>query len=356
MSLWWRIKDRGRSLRNGPPLSCAAFHVLHPESRCLSAFHNGWLGVKVIMRKLVTIDCNYLYPEFAAAYLMMEDRRALFIENNTSRALNRMLSALQTEDLVPDQVEYLIITHVHLDHAGGTSALVRHCPNATVLAHPKAAKTIIDPSRLIASAKKVYGEREFDELYGEILPVDKDRVRVISDGETLNFGNRTLRFFYTEGHATHHFCVHDSGTNGVFTGDSFGLRYPALQKQGLFILPSTSPIDFDPVEAKLSLQKILETGAERAFVTHFGEVRQMKEAKDQVMEHLDAHERILEQAKTTELSGKALADFCEEKVRRHFVDFFEKKRWQVDSKAWDLLKLDIELNAAGIAFRAEAWR
>ena len=312
------------------------------------------------MGKLITIDCNYLYTQFAAAYLMIENGRALFIENNTARAVDILLKALADAGMSPAQVDYLIITHVHLDHAGGTSALLKQCPNAKVLAHPKAAKRIIDPSRLIESAKKVYGEAQFTSLYGNITPVDPARVRAMEDGESLAFGSRSLSFFYTKGHATHHFCVHDTGTNGVFTGDSFGLRYPALQKHGLFIFPSTSPIDFDPVEARVSIQKIVDTGADRAFLTHFGELGDIENARDQLLAHLDAHERLLDEATDIGLGGKDLTSFCEMKLKEYFADFFERRNWPLSPEAspesWKLLNLDLELNAAGIAYVAQKRR
>ena len=182
---------------------------------------------------------------------MVEKDQAAFVDTNTTHSVPLLIEKLRTLGLSPEAVSYLIITHVHLDHAGGASALLKLCPNATLLAHPKAARHMIDPSKLVTSAKKVYGEAQFDQLYGAIDSIPKERVQVIEDGEVIAFGTRTFQFFYTRGHANHHFCIWDSASNGVFTGDSFGLAYPALQKRGLFIFPSTSPTDFDPDEARL---------------------------------------------------------------------------------------------------------
>lgn len=306
--------------------------------------------------QVITIDCDYVMPEFAAAYLMVEGSRALFIENNTAHAVPKLLAALKRTGLSPEAVEYLIITHVHLDHAGGTSALLKHCPNAQVLAHPKAAKAIIDPSRLVASAKRVYGEANFAALYGELSPIEAVRVRALDDGATIRFGERTLSFFYTKGHATHHFCIHDSGTNGVFTGDAFGLRYPALQSRGLFIFPSSSPIDFDPPEARLSIDRIVGTGADRAFLTHYGEVAELRTAREQLLLHLDAHARALDEAQASSLSGAPLVALCEKRLREHFARYFEQHGGDPGKAAWEVLKLDIEINAQGIAYVAEKRR
>ena len=180
---------------------------------------------------IVTIDTHYLgRSEFAAAYLIVDGDRAAFIDNNTNAAVPRLLAALDDHGLTPAQVAYIIITHVHLDHAGGTSALAAACPDATVIAHPRAAPHVIAPERLVESASAVYGATEFKRLYGTIEPVPADRVRSMEDEEVLAFGARELTFLHTRGHANHHFCVADSATGVIFTGDAFGLAYPALQR------------------------------------------------------------------------------------------------------------------------------
>jgi glyoxylase-like metal-dependent hydrolase (beta-lactamase superfamily II) len=287
-----------------------------------------------------TIDCHYLRPRFAAAFLVVEQGRAAFIDNNTSLALPYLLEALKAQNLKPEAVDYLIVTHAHLDHAGGTSALLNICKNAQVLAHPKAARTLIHPERLIQSAKKVYGEDKFHALYGEISPIPESRVRAVQNGETIAFGERTLSFVYTLGHASHHVCVHDSKSQGVFTGDSFGLCYPEIQNQGLLILPSTSPIDYDPVQAKKSVDQICSLKPKRLFLTHFGEVAEVSKAKDVLLENLDVHEKLFFWAKDHLDLGPELSQQIEKKLKSLYFDYA------------DFLKLDLELNAQGIAFAA----
>jgi glyoxylase-like metal-dependent hydrolase (beta-lactamase superfamily II) len=305
---------------------------------------------------LVTIDCQYLQPRFAASYLMIEDDRALFIETNTAHSVPILLKSLSKHGLLPEQVEYVIITHVHLDHAGGCSTLMRACPNATLLVHPRASRHMIDPSKLIASAQKVYGVERFAELYGVIESIRAERVREMQDGEVLRFGSRELRFIYTRGHANHHLCVYDSGTDGVFTGDAFGLAYPVLQNKGLFIFPSTSPTDFNPTEARLSLEKIVNTGATRVYLTHFGEVRDIKAAVAQLREHLDFCEQLLQEAiqsaLTSALSEEALSLICAKKLRKYFDGVLRTRGIEPTKEIWELLKLDLDLNAAGIAYVA----
>ncbi|MCX5794833.1 MAG: MBL fold metallo-hydrolase [Elusimicrobia bacterium] len=302
-----------------------------------------------------TIDCQYLHPRYAASYLLVEGGRALFVDNNTARAVPLLLERLGQEGLTPEQVDYAIVTHAHLDHAAGSRALVDACPNATLLAHHKAAGHIIDPTRLIASAKKVYGEKAFDELYGAVAGVPESRVRSMQDGEVLRWGGRELTFLHTRGHANHHVCVYDPASGGIFTGDAFGLAYPDLQKGGLFVFPSTSPTGFQPAEARASIERILKTGAQRAFLPHFGELGELPAAAEQLFEHLDFSARLLEDAVHSGVNDAELAGFCEAALREHFRSALERLGI-AQAKTWDMLKLDIELNAAGIAHAARRKR
>ena len=190
------------------------------------------------------IDCHYRMPNLAAAYLMVGDGRAAFVDNNTRFAAPRLLDALARRGVSREAVDYLIVTHAHLDHAGGTAEMLKHCPNAVALAHPKAARNLIDPSRLIQGSIAVYGAETYYKYYGEVEAVPEDRIRVIQDGETIAWGGRELRFFHTLGHATHHMCIHDTGENAVFTGDSFGLGLNEAVRPGPpFNVCTSSPVD-----------------------------------------------------------------------------------------------------------------
>ncbi|HTP65704.1 MAG TPA: MBL fold metallo-hydrolase, partial [Geobacteraceae bacterium] len=156
-------------------------------------------------RTIRTIDCQYVRPGFAASFLVHEEGEAYFVETNTSHALPYILEALRKERIACSGVKWIAVTHVHLDHAGGVSALLDACPEATVLAHPRAARHLIDPAKLVASAKVVYGEELFARLYGDVLPVPAERVRTVEDGEEIPFSGSKLRCIHTRGHANHHF-------------------------------------------------------------------------------------------------------------------------------------------------------
>ncbi len=305
-------------------------------------------------REIITIDCNYIVPKFAAAFLMIEGDSAAFIENNTVHAQGYLLDALSDQGLTPEQVEYIIITHVHLDHAGGTSSLAEKCPNATVIAHPKAARHVINPERLIKGAAAVYGEEMFNKLYGTIQPVDEARVRSMEDGETLPFGDTELHFIYTLGHATHHFVVHDASRRAVFTGDSFGLQYPMVQGGSRpFIFPSTTPSDFDPDEMLASIDRILETGAEHAYLTHYGRAWDIREAGDMLKENVTRMKDIYLEAIESTLTGDELTRFCRKGVSDFFDTEINERNIVLTDEMKKLIEVDTDLNAQGIAFSAK---
>jgi glyoxylase-like metal-dependent hydrolase (beta-lactamase superfamily II) len=306
---------------------------------------------------VTTIDCNYLYPGFAAAYLIIEGDRAAFIDNNTVHAAPRLLAALRENNLKPEQVDYIIVTHVHLDHAGGTSVLVKECPDAIVLAHQRAARHIIDPARLIQGATAVYGESEFKRLYGSIQPVDEKRVRVVEDGEIIELGKRSFTFIYTLGHAKHHMCVYDSGTNGIFTGDALGLAYPILQTGSeLFVFPSSTPTDFDPDKYDDGLDAILNTGADLAFLTHFGPLREIKRAAEMMKNYLNSMRNTITEALDQGLEGDVLKSYCRRIISEFLRIEVEKRGLTYSSELENFLKMDVKINSLGIAHAVEKSR
>ena len=310
------------------------------------------------MSRIHTIDTHYLgHAKFAAVYLLIEDRKAIFFDNNTNAAVPRLLQALENQGLAPEQVEYLIITHVHLDHAGGTSAMAQACPNATILAHPRAAPHIINPGKLIASASAVYGQDEFERLYGHIEAVPADRVRVMDDEESLSFGSRELRFLHTRGHANHHFCIVDSGSEAIIAGDAFGLHYPALQRAGTFAFPSTSPTDFEPEPARASVQRLVDERPRCIYLTHYGAVTDIDTAAGQLIRHLDFAERLRDEAEGSDFADEALEAYCRARLHDYFSGLLDALgSVSHDATLRALIQLDIDLNAQGIAFAANKRR
>jgi len=300
--------------------------------------------------RLRTIDSDYLGPGFAACYLRVQGDEAAFVETNTAHAVPRLLAALRDEGLDPKQVRWVIVTHAHLDHAGGASALLRACPEATLVAHPRAARHLIDPSRLVASAKSVYGEETFAKMYGTLDPIPAERVRTVEDGDTIDLGGATLRFLHTRGHANHHAVVHDPERRTVYTGDTFGLAYPRLQRAGRFAFASTSPTDFDADEARKSVDLVLALGTPTACLTHFGEMDQLGVMAEQLRRWIDRSQALFE--KVPSLDPAQAEDVLAKELTAAMQQEADAVGLSLDQDDWKLLDMDIRLNAQGLVFAA----
>ncbi len=299
------------------------------------------------MRETVTIDTKYMgVSEHTAAYLMCEGDEAMFVDTNTEHAVPRLLAALEREDMRPEQVRYVFVTHAHLDHAGGAWSLMRACPEATLLAHGRAAPHLIDPTKLVASATKVYGAEPFARLFGEVREIEASRVRVLEDGEALTWGQRQMTFFETRGHANHHLSMYEASEGAVFTGDSFGLVYPWLDGPALV---SSSPTDFDALAGMRSLEAIAGTGARRAYLGHFGGHAGLAAQATELREQLVFYGALVEQVDEEGLEGEALDARCAREVRGLFEDVLLSGR-AVSREHWAWLETDIALNADGVAF------
>ncbi|MFO0608766.1 MAG: MBL fold metallo-hydrolase [Polyangiales bacterium] len=304
--------------------------------------------------RCLTIDCDYLAPQLAAAYLRVQGEEAAFIETCTAKNVPALLAALAGEGLRPEQVRYVIVTHAHLDHAGGASALMAALPNATLLAHPRAARHLIDPSKLVASARAVYGAERFEALYGTLSPIDAARVTSLDDGATVPLGDATLTFLHTRGHANHHFVVHDPAYDAVFTGDAFGLVYPRLQREGRYAYPSTSPTDFDADEARASIDRIVKLGTARACLTHFGELTDVAAVGAQLRAWIDVSEALMKEAVALPAAE------AEAHIKAGLVARFAATAADVglmfDEGDRQLLAVDLDLNAQGLAWAASKLR
>lgn len=222
---------------------------------------------------IFAIDAEYLYPGHAAAHLIIDSGRAAFVDVGTNDSVPYLLAALAELGVAREAVDYLLLTHVHLDHAGGAGALMRQLPNARAVLHPRGAPHMIDPTRLITGSKAVYGEERFGRLYGELLPIPATRVQVVQDGERVRLGGRELELLHTPGHAAHHYVVVDAAHDSIFSGDTFGISYRALDTAaGPFITPATVPTQFDPEQHLASVDRMLGYHPESIYLMHFSRV------------------------------------------------------------------------------------
>jgi len=222
---------------------------------------------------LWAIDTGFHRDRFDAAYLVADGGRAAFIDTGTAFALPRLLGALEALGLPRSAVDFVIATHVHLDHAGGVGQLMQALPGAQLIVHPRGARHLIDPTALWQGALAVYGPAQMARAYGTLLPVAAERVRTTADGETIALAGRPLQFAHTPGHALHHHCIWDERSGGWFTGDNFGMAYPEFNVGGrAFIFPTTTPVQFDPAAMRASIARLMAMAPRQMFLTHYSRI------------------------------------------------------------------------------------
>jgi glyoxylase-like metal-dependent hydrolase (beta-lactamase superfamily II) len=205
------------------------------------------------------------WERVTAGYLV-EGPEPVLIETGSQTSVPALVAALHDLGVDAADLAGIAVTHIHLDHAGGAGDVARAFPNATVYVHPKGARHLADPTKLVASAAQVYGDL-LDTLYGRLEPTDGDRIHALEDGETITVGpDRTLTTVDSPGHAKHHLALHDSGSGLLFVGDAVGVRLPDAG----VLRPSTPPPDFDLDQAIDSLHKFAARRPTGIALAHYG--------------------------------------------------------------------------------------
>jgi glyoxylase-like metal-dependent hydrolase (beta-lactamase superfamily II) len=229
------------------------------------------------------------------------------VETGSQSSVPALLEALDGLGLGPDDLAGVAVTHIHLDHAGGVGELARDFPNATVVVHERGARHLIDPSRLVDSASRVYGPL-LDSLYGRMTPVPEDRLIAAADGFRVDVGNgRALLLVDSPGHAKHHHAVLDEHTGTLLVGDAVGVLLPDLG----VLRPATPPPDFDLEQAVHSLHRFAELRPEHMVLTHYGPVADaqatLAEAEDMLHGWVEVAERVIEDAADAGIDDVAAA-------------------------------------------------
>lgn len=294
---------------------------------------------------LYLIDTGFHAPRFAGSWLLVDGGRAAFVDTGPNPGIERLLAALDAIGLARDAVDWVIPTHVHLDHAGGVGRLMAALPVARALVHPRGARHVIDPAALYEGALAVYGQAEMDRSYGRLEPVAADRVVASSDGMTVEVGRRRLECIDTPGHARHHHCVWDEASRGWFTGDTFGLSYRHHDTAaGALILPTTTPVQFEPPALRASIERMLERQPRWMYLTHFGRVGDVARLARSLLQQVDAMVAIGDAHRDAPDRDARLRDaltaYCRDLLAAHGVADVET--------AIELLELDIRLNAQGL--------
>jgi glyoxylase-like metal-dependent hydrolase (beta-lactamase superfamily II) len=304
-----------------------------------------------ISEGLYCLETGLYRHGLAACYLVRSADRLAFVDTGAENSVPGLLGVIADLGLTPDHVDYVIPTHVHLDHGGGAGGLMAACPNARLVIHPKGATHMIDPSRLIAGSTAVYGEEAFARDFGAPVPIPEERVILGEDGATYDLGGRSLRFLDTPGHANHHGCIYDETSRGFFTGDTFGISYREFDTDaGPWLFAPTTPVAFDPDAWLASLDKLMSYEPQVMYLTHYGPVQDPARLVNDVRASIQA---LAEIALTEEGRAdpdresrlqRAVSAYLTAGARAHGVALS-------DDAIAELLSLDIDLNAQGL----EVW-
>jgi glyoxylase-like metal-dependent hydrolase (beta-lactamase superfamily II) len=303
---------------------------------------------------ITAVDTEYVRPGLAAAHIIQQAGRAAFVDVGTSHSVPYLLAALERLGVPLATVDYLFLTHVHLDHAGGAGTLMRALPNAKAVLHPRGAPHLIEPGKLIAASKVVYGEEQYRALYGEIVPIPAERVLVTQDGQRIALAAREFEFIHTPGHALHHHCVVDLQYAGIFTGDTFGLSYRELDTQkGAFVVATTTPTQFDPDQLVASIERMMAYRPEALYLMHYSRVTDVPrlgaELKVQVRQIADIALRNADAPDPKAAMADEMRTLWLRLARQHGVTLPEAR---ID----EVLGTDVELNAQGLVAWVERQR
>ncbi len=284
------------------------------------------------------------WAERTGTYVIAEEELTL-VETGPSPSVPYIKAGLARLGYTTEQVKYIIVTHIHLDHAGGAGLFLKDCPNAKVVVHPKGARHLVDPSRLIAGARAVYHD-DFDRLFDPIAAVPEERILIRGDGDTLKIGEDcVLEFLDSPGHANHHFSIYDPVSRGMFTGDTAGVLYPQLKKEGIhLVLPSSSPNQFNPDAMLASLSRFEARKLSRIYFGHFGMTEQVDDAYRQIREWLPV---FVEEGNATLAAGQGY-DELSRKLFERVSDYLQSQGISDDHEVFEVLKLDLQVCSMGI--------
>ncbi|PLR97465.1 MBL fold metallo-hydrolase [Bacillus sp. T33-2] len=306
------------------------------------------MPVEIAENVFLIDDFDLQMEERTGTYVLNEEQLTL-IETSASPSIPYVLKGLEALGFSPVQVNYIIVTHIHLDHSGGAGLMLKHCPNAKIVVHPKGARHLADPSRLVAGARAVYGDK-FDELFDPVLPVPEDRIITKADRDTLEIGaGCTLSFYDTPGHANHHFSIHHMSLNGLFAGDTAGIYYPQLHRAGIELyLPSTSPNQFDPEKMLKSLALYKDLAVEKIFFGHFGMSVNTEEVYRQISWWLDVFVKESQSALLVAMDANEAIQETSTRLKEAVFDHLKEMGINESDPVFGLLALDLDVSSMGL--------
>jgi glyoxylase-like metal-dependent hydrolase (beta-lactamase superfamily II) len=293
---------------------------------------SGIVGVDTFMAGRPTVTSGYL----------IRGREPALVETGPTTSAEAVKTGLSSLGLDAQDLAHIVVTHIHLDHAGGVGRLSTSFPSATVWVHERGAPHLADPTKLVSSAARVYGQERMHSLFGPVDPTPAQRIRPIDEGDVIDFGDRSLAVMYTPGHASHHVSLVDSATGAVFTGDALGVHLPDVR----VLQPATPPPDIDVELGVRSIERIREraTSAGLLLFSHFGPVSEVEELCEIAAARLRKWAGIVREAmdETTDLDRitelldhGTVGEFTERGLKRSEIDRFD-------------ILADMRSNAAGL--------
>lgn len=304
--------------------------------------------VEQINSTIYCIDCHDLQREKRTGCYVMEGNKVTIIETSASPSIPYILKGLEELNINLHDIENIIVTHIHLDHAGGAGLLLEKCPNADVIVHPKGARHLEDPSRLIAGARAVYGD-DFDDLFNPIVPIPKDRLKVVQHGEQLVLENRTLTFYDSPGHANHHIAIHDSLSNGIFTGDTAGMYYRELDNSPIqLFLPSTSPSQFNPTAMEQSIALFESLNPDCIYFGHYGHSDNPTELFKQLRHWLPIFIECGRLAVNESTDTNDRMKIATDLLMNRFTEYLSSRNIPQEHPVYNILQLDAKVSSMGI--------
>jgi glyoxylase-like metal-dependent hydrolase (beta-lactamase superfamily II) len=294
------------------------------------------------------IDSGYVRPRMDALHLVVHAGRGALVESGTGYSVPAVLAALEACGLAPADVDWLLLTHVHLDHAGGAGALMQVLPNARLVVHPRGLRHMVEPSKLWAGTVAVYGEAFARQVYGELVPVPVERTLAADEGLRIDLAGRVLEVMDAPGHARHHVCYFDRVSNSWFTGDAFGLSYRETHvAERAFVFPATTPVQFDPVAMHATIDRLMVRQPEGMFLTHYSRVSEPARLA------ADLHRLIEAFVEIAVASANVAADMQVRLIRAALETLLRREAatqgWAVQgNEAVALYANDLELNAQGL--------
>lgn len=275
------------------------------------------VDIKEIGENIYLIDdLLYSIPEWGSVYLLNEEKKAIVDTGPTTSAW-AVMEGIEKLGVGADEIDYLIVTHIHLDHAGGAGRLLQDMPRARVVVHHRASRHLVAPDRLVRSVAEVQGEVMMAKI-GEVVPVDGDRVHPVAENDEIKLSaGQVLRFLETPGHAPHELCILESRNNGLFSGDAIGVSVA----ENSVLLPVTPPPSFDLPLYLASLERLVRLGASRIYYAHFGATDRVSEDLRRAADLLQAWDKLV--SRTIDEDG---FDNAAEKMRENLCAELEPVR------------------------------